>query len=181
MIRIVTLSPFDEVDIALLSRTLFQAFGLGTEHAGSRALPKDAQGEDGRYDAMKLLADIDPVKTYADDKVLYLTDAELSVRPGPLGEPPCWCYTEYGGEKAIVTTVRFPERGVTEASIEAWRKRLARETIHAVGHLWDLHHCYDARCAMHPSWSPGLPASPEAELCSFDREKSERRIRLAKT
>jgi archaemetzincin len=181
VIRIVTLEPFDETDIALLSRTLFQAFGLGTEHAGDRALPPEAETDDGRYDALKLVEEVEPVKTFADDKVLYLTSAPLAITPGPLGEPPCWSYAQYGGEKAVVSLSRFPERGVSEASIEAWRKRLARESIHAVGHLWDLHHCYDARCAMHPSWSPALAASPEAELCNFDRDKSERKIRLAKT
>ncbi len=181
MIRIVTLSPFDEGDIAALAKTLFTAFGRGTEYAGERSLPSEAELDAGRYDAVKLVAEVSPVKTFADDKVLFLTDAELAMRKGPLGEPPCWSFAQYGGEKAVVSTSRFPERGVTEASIEAWRKRLARESIHAVGHLWDLHHCYDARCAMHPSWSPSLPASPEAELCSFDREKSERKVRLAKT
>lgn len=181
MIRIVTLEPFEAEDIALLSKTLFQAFGLGTEHAGERALPAEARLGDGRYDAVKLLGEVHPVKTFADDKVLFLTSARLAIRPGPLGEPPCWSFAEYGGERAVVSTSRFPARGVGEASIEAWRKRLARESIHAVGHLWDLHHCYDARCAMHPPWSPSLPASPEAELCTFDREKSERKVRLAKT
>ncbi len=181
MIRIVTLERFDDEDIALLSRTLFQAFGLGTEHAGERTLPAEAERDDGRYDAVKLVEEISPVRTFADDKVLYLTSETLALKDGPLGEPPCWTYAQYGGEKAVVSTSRFPPRGVSEASVEAWRKRLARECIHAVGHLWDLHHCYDARCAMHPSWSPSLPASPEAELCSFDRDKSERRIRLAKT
>jgi predicted Zn-dependent protease len=181
VIRIVTLEPFDEGDIAHLSRTLFQAFGLGTEHAGDRELPTEAEQDDGRYDAVTLVAEVDPIKTFADDKVLYLTSAPLSLAPGPLGEPPCWSYAEYGGEKAVVSTSRFPPRGVSEASIDAWRTRLARECIHAVGHLWNLHHCYDARCAMHPSWSPSLGPTPEAELCNFDREKSERHIRLAKT
>jgi len=181
VIRIVTLEPFDAGDIAFLSRTLFQAFGLGTEHAGDRPLPAEAAGDDDRYDGPKLVAEVQPIKTFADDKVLYLTSAPLSIAAGPLGEPPCWSYAQYGGEKAVVSTSRFPARGVSEASIETWRKRLARESIHAVGHMWDLHHCYDARCAMHPSWSPALAQAPEAELCNFDREKSERKIRLAKT
>jgi predicted Zn-dependent protease len=181
VIRIVTLEPFDETDLAFLSKTLYTAFGLGTEHAGDRELPSDAERKDGRYDAVKLVEEVEAVKAFADDKILYLTSAELAVQPGPLGEPPCWCFARYGGDKAVVSLSRFPARGVSEASIETWRKRLAREAIHAVGHMWDLHHCYDARCAMHPSWSPSLPASPESDLCTFDREKSERKIRLAKT
>jgi predicted Zn-dependent protease len=181
VIRIVTLDPFDDGDLAFLAKTLYQAFGVGTEHAGSRPLPPEAIGDDGRYDAPKLVAEVEPVKTFADDKILYLTSAPLALRAGPLGEPPCWGFAQYGGERAVLSTSRFPSRGVTEASIEAWRKRLAREASHAVGHLWDLHHCYDARCAMHPSWSQSLPANPDMDLCSFCRDKSERRVRLAKT
>jgi predicted Zn-dependent protease len=181
VIRIVTLAPIAPEDMASLTRTLYQAFGLGTEPAGTRALPPEAEDDDGRYDAVKLLAEVDPVKAFADDKILYLTDAELSVKPGPLGEPPCYSFSQYGGEKAVLSLSKLPARGASEASIEAYRRRLARESIHAVGHLWDLHHDYDARCAMHPSWSPSLPSDPEINLCNFCREKSERKIRLAKT
>ena len=181
MIRIVALDKLDPGDVAFLTRTLYQAFGLGTEFAGDRPMPREAETRDGRVDAMRLLAEVQPVRTFADDKVLYITSAPLALKPGPLGEPPCWGFAEYGGEKAVITTARLPARGVSEASIEVFRRRLGREAIHAVGHLWDLHHCVDGRCAMHPSWSPSLPASPEMELCGFCREKSERKIRLAKT
>jgi predicted Zn-dependent protease len=181
VIRIVTLEKIDPADVAFLSGTLFRAFGLGTEHAGDRPMPRDAATKDGRVDAVKLLQEVAPIRTIGDDKVLYITGAPLAVKPGPLGEPPCWAFSEYGGPRAVMSTARLPPRGVTEASIEAWRRRLAREAIHAVGHLWDLHHCYDARCAMHPSWSPSLPENPEIDLCNFCREKSERKIRLAKT
>ncbi len=181
MIRVVTLEKIDPADMAFLTATLYRAFGLGTEHAGDRPVPRDAEMDDGRLDAVKFLQDVAPVRTFADDKVLYITGAPLALPPGPLGEPPCWGFSQYGGERAVITTSKLPERGVTEASIEVWRRRLAREAIHAIGHLWDLHHCYDAKCAMHPSWSPALPANPEMDLDTFCREKSERRIRLAKT
>lgn len=181
MIRLVTLAQFDGGDIAFVTRTLFQAFGLGTEHVGERKLPAEAEGEDGRYDGPKLLEEVSPVRTFADDKVLYLTTVPLSMKPGPLGEPPCYGFARYGGDRAVVSTTLLPPRGVTEASIERFRRRLARESVHYVGHLWDLHHCLDARCAMHPSWSPLLGDDPGFDLDSFCRDKSEQRIRLAKT
>lgn len=181
MIRVATLDDFDPTDVAFLVKQLYRAFGVGTEDAGQRSLPRDATKRDGRVDAVALLADVEKVRTFADDKVLYLTSAPLSLQEGPLGEPPCWGFALYGGERAVVSTSRFQPRGVTEASIEAWRRRLAREATHVIGHLWDLHHCYDAKCAMHPSWSPNLPANPEMDLCTFCREKSERKVRLAKT
>jgi predicted Zn-dependent protease len=181
VIRIVTLDKLDPSDLTFLVGTLYRAFGVGTEHAGDRAVPRDVVGKDGRVDAVRLLQEVAPIRTIADDRVLHLTSAPLALRPGPLGEPPCWGFAEYGGVRAVISTSKLPARGVTETSIENWRRRLAREAIHAVGHLWDLHHCYDARCAMHPSWSPALPENPEMDLCNFCREKSERKVRLAKT
>ncbi len=181
MIRIVTLDKIDPGDMAFLTATLYRAFGLGTEHAGDRRLPREAEAKDGRVDAVRLLSEVEQIRTIGDDKVLYITSAPLSVKPGPLGEPPCWSFAEFGGQRAVMSTSRLPARGVSEASIEAYRRRLAREAIHAIGHLWDLHHCYDPRCAMHPSWSPALPQNPEMDLDTFCREKSERKIRLAKT
>jgi archaemetzincin len=181
VIRVVTLEKIDPADLAFLTRTLYQAFGLGTELAGDRPVPPDVETKDGRLDALKLLKEVAPVRTFADDKVLYIVGAPLALPAGPLGEPPCWGFADYGRDRAVITTSKLPARGVTEASIESWRRRLAREAIHAVGHLWDLHHCYDAKCAMHPSWSQSLPANPEMDLCNFCREKSERKIRLAKT
>jgi len=181
VIRIVTLDRVDPADMVSLSGTLYRAFGVGTEHVGDRALPSGVETTDGRVDAVKLLRASSPVRSLADDKVLYVVGAPLALPPGPLGEPPCWGFAEYGGERAALTTARLPTRGVTEASIETFRRRLAREATHVLGHTWDLHHCYDARCAMHPSWSQGLAANPEMDLCTFCREKSERKIRLAKT
>ena len=181
MIRVVTLDELDPADLAFLTRSLYRAFGLGTEYAGNRPMPAGSEDGDGRIDAVALLKDAPPVRTFADDKVLYVTSAPLSLPPGPLGEPPCWGFADFGKERALVSTARLPARGASESSVEAFQRRLAREAVHAVGHLWDLHHCVDSRCAMHPSWSPHLPAAPEMDLCAFCREKSERKIRLAKT
>lgn len=181
MIRIVTLDKLDPTDMAFLIGTLYRAFGVGTEHVGDRPVPREAETKDGRLDAVKLLREVEPIRTFPDDKILYITGAPLALKPGPLGEPPCWGFAEFGGVRAALTTSKLPSRGVTEASIENYRRRLTREAIHAIGHVWDLHHCYDPRCAMHPSWSQGLPPDPEPELCTFCREKSERKVRLAKT
>jgi archaemetzincin len=181
VIRLATLTPLDPTDVVALVKTIYSTFGLGTEHAGELRPPAAGAGKDGVRDAARLLAAAGPVRLVADDKVLFITDAPLSLPPGPLGAPPCWGFAEYGGQRALVSLDPLPKRGVSEASIDAWRRRLAREAVHAVGHLWGLHHCYDARCAMHPSWSPHLAATPDATLCTFCREKSERKIRLAKT
>jgi archaemetzincin len=180
VIRVVTLAKLDPADVTALTKALYRAFGVGTEYAGHREPPAIA-GPKGRVDAPALLAAAPPVRAFADDKVLFLTDSPLTLADGPLGAPPCFGFSEYDGQHAIVTSARLPARGVSESSIEAWRRRLTREAIHFLGHLWGLHHCTDARCAMHPAWSPALATAPEADLCTFCREKSEERIRAAKT
>jgi predicted Zn-dependent protease len=180
VIRVVTLARLDPADLTALTKTLYRAFGVGTEHVGDREAPA-ASGPKGRVDAVGLVANAPPVRAFADDKVLFITDQQLSVPAGPLGEPPAYGFSEYGGRSAAVTLAKLPARGVSESSIEAWRRRLARESIHFLGHLWGLHHCCDARCAMHPSWSQSLSPTPDADLCTFCREKSEDRIRSAKT
>jgi archaemetzincin len=180
VIRVVTLARLDPGDVQALTRSLYRAFGVGTEHAGDRD-PPTLPAAKGRVDALALVAAAPPVRAFADDKVLFVTDTPLAVAPGPLGEPPAWGFSEYGGRTAVVTLATLPPRGVTEGSVEAWRRRLARESIHFIGHLWGLHHCCDARCAMHPSWSQTLAPTPDADLCTFCREKSEERIRAAKT
>lgn len=180
MIRVVTLAKLDPTDVTFLTKALYRAFGVGTEHVGDRELPAVA-GPKGRFDAVKLVAAAPPVRAFADDKVLFVTDAPLSLEEGPLGEPPCYGFSEYRGRNALVSLARLPARGVTESSIEGHRRRLARESIHFLGHLWGLHHCPDSRCAMHPSWSPSLAAAPDADFCTFCREKSEERVRAAKT
>ena len=144
-------------------------------------LPKEAKRSDGRYNAETLLKEVDPIKSFADDKILYIMKAPLSLDAGMLGEPPCYGFSQYGGERATISIARLGIRGTSEAATEAYQKRIAREAVHAVGHLWTLHHCYDPRCPMHPSWSQSLPEEPGTDLCTFCRDKSEARIRLGKS
>ena len=64
--------------------------------------------------------------------------------------------------------------------LEAGAKLVARHALQLLGHTWDLHHCLDPRCAMYPPWTPSYPAG-DAPFCTFCRDKSEQRIRLAKS
>jgi len=82
---------------------------------------------------------------------------------------------EYGG-KAVATA-----HGLGEKGLPPMDAGLAKRAAHYVGHLWDLHHCFDPRCAMHPGLSPGFAQYPDVALCLFCREKSERKIKLGST
>jgi len=175
MIRIVTLSEFPPDVIDFVSRRLHAAYGMGCEFEGEGEMPKGAMDdEQSGWDASKAVEQMDDdVTLYADDKILYLTAEPLIAPPGPMGIGPVDGFAQYGGGKAVTTAHGLGEKGSLPLD-----QGLAKRAAHYVGHLWDLHHCFDPRCAMHPGWSPGFAQYPEVALCLFCREKSERKIKL---
>lgn len=172
MIHVVTLEEFPEEEVQAVCRALFAAFGVGSEHVGSQPLPSEAR-EKGKLDSVKLLAEAGPVKTFADDKILFLVQSALADREGPRGPLPTQGYAQYGGGKAVASANGLtPDPG-------ARGQALAKLAVHQVGHLWDLHHCLDYRCAMTPPWGVAYARGSAPELCSFCRDKSERRMKIA--
>ena len=172
MIRLVTLDAIDREVLDKLCRIIYQAYGLGCEVVGEVPVPKEAIKGDA-LDAVVLLEKAPPVKSFADDKAVYLTNRPLLSRELPSGKAPTTGLSQYSGERAVITTHGLPQG-------EALLKRLAKLVVHDVGHLWDLHHCLDPRCSMYATWAPAF-ANGEPILCTFCREKSEQRIRMAKT
>ena len=169
MIRLLTLDEYDPKQIEKLCNALYTAFGVGCETA---KIPMPA-GVGDPVDARKLLEQVDTVRAYADDKLLYLLHKRLKDRELPSGTVPTHGYAWYGKDRAVVTT-----HGVK--NLEEGLKRVTRSSMHQLGHLWDLHHCLDPRCSMYPPWTPSF-ANGDAIFCTFCREKSEQKIRLAKS
>ena len=124
-------------------------------------------------DAEKLLEEVEGVRAYADDKLLYLTPRKLKERELPSGTAPTHGFARYGKDRAIITTRRLKD-------MEVGFKPVARHALHQLGHLWELHHCLDPRCSMYPPWTPSF-AQGDPIFCTFCREKSEQKIRLAKS
>lgn len=170
MIRVVPLVAYDETQLGKFCQLLFTAFGVGTQLVGETTVPEKTGGP---MDAVKFLENAPHVAAYADDKILFLTDQGFQDRKVNKLTLPTQGYALYAGNKAIVSTF-----GSTD--LEAQLKRVGRHALHQVGHLWELHHCLDPRCAMYPTWTPSFDAG-DASFCNFCREKSEDKIRLAKS
>ncbi|WP_434382454.1 hypothetical protein [Melittangium boletus] len=170
MIRVVTLDSFDEKQIAKLCQALYTAFGVGSEHSGQKEVPP---GMSEPLDAEQLIKDIKGVRAYEDDKVLFITSRKLKERELPGGKAPTTGYALYNQNRAIITTHGHKD-------FEAAFKPIARNALQQIGHLWGLHHCLDPRCAMYPPWTPSFNTG-EPSFCSFCREKSEQKLRLAKS
>ncbi|MFN7132784.1 MAG: hypothetical protein ACK4N5_11935 [Myxococcales bacterium] len=172
MIRLVTLDPFEEELVHKLTRIIYQAYGLGCEFAGEVKTPDEAK-TGSELDAALLLKHGEDVVSYADDKVVYLTSHKFAGRELPSGKAPTPGLAEYGKARAVVSSHGLPQG-------DALLKRLGKQAVHDIGHLWELHHCLDPRCAMYPPWTPTF-LTGEPVLCTFCRDKSEKKIRLAKT
>jgi hypothetical protein len=72
VIRLVTLDPIERETLDKLTRIVYQAYGLGCEYAGDVPIPKEAaKGE--ALDAVELIAKAQGVKSFADDKIVYIT------------------------------------------------------------------------------------------------------------
>ncbi|AGC47485.1 hypothetical protein MYSTI_06212 [Myxococcus stipitatus DSM 14675] len=170
MIRVVTLDPFDDKQLAKLNRTLYTAFGVGSEHSGSAEMPPGL-GEP--VDAEKLLEQVKGIRAYQDDKVLLLTSRKLKERELPSGTAPTPGFARQGRDRSVITTQPHKD-------LEVGFKPVARHALHQLGHLWELHHCLDPRCSMYPPWTPSF-SQGEPIFCTFCREKSEQKIRLAKS
>ena len=171
MIRVVTLDDYDDKQLAKFSRTLYTAFGVGSEHAGLMELPAGVGGSP--LDAERVLEEARSVRAYKDDKVLFLTSRKLKERELPSGTAPTHGFSRYGKDRGIISSAPHKD-------LEAGFKPTARHALHQLGHMWELHHCLDPRCSMYPPWTPSFSAG-EAIFCTFCRDKSEQKIRLAKS
>ncbi len=170
MIRVVTLDTFDEKQLDKLCQTLYTAFGVGSEHTGHVEVPA---GMSEPLDAEKLLEALKSVRAYEDDKVLFITSRKLKERELPGGKAPTTGFAWYNEGRAVITTQPYKD-------MESGFKPIARNALQQVGHLWGLHHCLDHRCSMYPPWTPSFVAG-EPSFCTFCREKSEQKLRLAKS
>jgi archaemetzincin len=165
VIRVVTVEEQDPAQTTRICKALHAAFGVGAEHQGTVPVPSSAKvGKE--YDAQKLTAALDSVKTFADDRLFYFTSLPLAARELPTGKLPTQGFAQFGGERGLVSSVGL---GKGDDQI----RRIAKHAVHQAGHLWELHHCLDARCSMFVPWADQFAAG-DPVLCSFCREKSEK-------
>lgn len=170
MIRVVTLDEFDPAIIKQLTKTLYQAFGVGAEHSGGVVVPP---GQQEPFDASKLLDVLPKVLAFADDKVLFLTMRKLAPRKLLTGEAPTYGLARYADQRCIVSTAHI------KALIDNVPV-LARQALQELGHCFGLHHCLDHRCSMYPPWTQDYQEG-DAIFCVFCRDLSEQRIRQTKS
>lgn len=173
MIRVVTLDSYDEKQLKKFTELLYTSFGVGAEAVAQKEIPPEFGRESEPLDAAAFLANPPKVTAYADDKVLFITSRKFKDRELPSGKAPTYGFALDEQGRAIIST-----HGVKD--LESGLKYVGRHAMHLLGRLWELHHCLDPRCAMYPPWTPSF-AQGDTTFCTFCRDKSEQKIRLAKS
>ena len=98
-----------------------------------------------------------------DGKVLGVTDVDLfiPILTFVFGE------AQLGGRAAVVSTARLWEPGLPDDRVVL--ERLAKESVHELGHVFGLLHCDNAGCVMGRSSSVRDVDKKRGELCSSCR------------
>ncbi len=99
-----------------------------------------------QYDAGAILKTLESEPFQGHTKVIAVLDVDLFVPilTHVFGE------AKQGGRFALVSLYRLKKNtdGST-APLSLQLERAAKVALHELGHLFDLHHCMDARCLMH--------------------------------
>ena len=103
------------------------------------------------------------VRSAPDGKVLGVTDVDLfiPILTFVFGE------AQVGGRAAVVSTARLAEPGLPDERIVL--ERLAKESVHEVGHVFGLLHCETPGCVMGRSSSVRDVDRKRGHLCAACR------------
>lgn len=111
---------------------------------------------------LKQLADAAPQWAL---KILALVDVDLfiPILTHVYGE------AQLGGKACIVSSYRLKNEPWRHNSREKLLERMVKESIHELGHTFNLRHCRDHRCIMHYCRSEADVDLKSEELCRYCR------------
>jgi len=133
-------------EVAVVKSNLEATYNCTVTILPDQPLPQEAWYEPRkRWRADRILDALEAVTPRDYDKVLALTERDISVPKEPYPDWGIFGLGQMGGRPAVVSTFRL-HRG--RASEGLFRDRLEKVALHEVGHLFGLPHCPTAGCLM---------------------------------
>lgn len=144
----ILISPIQDLEsdvLTLIRQAVYHVFGYPSE---VESLLKDVGfaldfGRDQYYSTaiLEKLAAVAPSRAI---KIIAITDVDLfiPILTHVYGE------AQLGGSACIVSTYRLKE-GLSASVSKTFKQRVVKESIHELGHTFNLRHCKDNNCIMH--------------------------------
>ena len=146
----ISLQPYGDFPAALVEQSrlaILKTYRAEIAVLPARPLPKDAWYEPRqRYRADKLLDDLAAHAPAETDKVVGLTNRDISTRKGEHEDWGIFGLGSMGGKSCVISTFRLNKDG--QASRTLLAARLGKVVTHEVGHTFDLDHCPTPGCLM---------------------------------
>lgn len=158
----IAIQPLGKMPAAQVEKVkagILALYAMKVEVLPAKPLPKEAYYEPReRYKADKLLDLLDQ-ETGADfTKVIGLTTQDISSRKGEIADWGIFGLGQLGGRACVVSTYRLH---AGKASEPVFQSRLAKVSIHELGHTFGLDHCPNTGCFMNDG--AGKIATVDAE------------------
>jgi archaemetzincin len=136
---VVQFGDFPEAETELVKRQIVDYYGFSIDTTFRASLPDTAfYPPRQRYKALKLLHFLRDIKPAHCDKVIGLTNRDISIAKGTQADYGIMGYGFIGGPSCVASTFRLGQGRVPRAK---FRERLVKVALHELGHTLGLPHC----------------------------------------
>ncbi|MGZ3448806.1 MAG: hypothetical protein ACXVEF_04365 [Polyangiales bacterium] len=166
-VHLVPIGKVPQETIDHTAKSLREAAPIDIVVEPGRALPKSAETiEKGRYSADALLTFLEDVPATKGQKVMGIAEIDIVT---PKNGNPRWGILGLGsidGKTSVISTYRMRRKWEGGAPEPVVRDRLAKISLHELGHTLGLDHCPNKGCIMEDGHGTVKTIDAETALCA---------------